>query len=63
MNTMPKGESQLTLIMDIGSGTQDVLFYDSGKEIENCFKAVLPSPTREKAKKFVKLPKKKAPYF
>lgn len=32
--------------LDIGSGTQDVLYYVEGVEIENCFKFVLPSPAR-----------------
>ncbi|WP_432737708.1 DUF1786 domain-containing protein [Maridesulfovibrio sp. FT414] len=34
------------LSLDIGSGTQDVLYYIEGVEIENCFKFVLPSPAR-----------------
>ncbi len=34
------------LSLDIGSGTQDVLYYIKGVEIENCFKFVLPSPAR-----------------
>jgi uncharacterized protein (DUF1786 family) len=33
------------LTVDIGTGTQDVLLYDSDRELENCFKLVLPSPT------------------
>ncbi len=33
------------LALDIGTGTQDILFYDSEKSVENCFKLVLPSPT------------------
>lgn len=37
--------------MDIGSGTQDILFYEPEKELENCFKMVLPSPTQNKAQK------------
>lgn len=32
--------------MDIGMGTRDVLLYDSGRELENCSRLVLPSPTR-----------------
>ncbi len=31
--------------IDVGAGTKDVLLYDSGKNIENCVKMVLPSPT------------------
>jgi uncharacterized protein (DUF1786 family) len=33
------------LAVDIGTGTQDVLLFDSRLEVENCFKMVLPSPT------------------
>lgn len=33
------------LTVDIGTGTQDIFLYDSGLEIENGFKLVLPSPT------------------
>src|SRR5579859_7346623 len=33
------------LTIDIGTGTQDVLLFDSERQLENCFKLVLPSPT------------------
>ncbi len=33
------------LALDIGTGTQDILLFDSAKEPENCFKMVMPSPT------------------
>ncbi|HSL42498.1 MAG TPA: DUF1786 domain-containing protein [Anaerolineales bacterium] len=33
------------LTVDIGTGTQDILLYDSNLDIENGFKLVLPSPT------------------
>ncbi|MBV9893630.1 MAG: DUF1786 domain-containing protein [Chloroflexi bacterium] len=33
------------LTVDIGTGTQDVLLFDSERELENCFKLVMPSPT------------------
>ncbi len=33
------------LCVDVGTGTQDILLYDSAKEIENCLKMVMPSPT------------------
>ncbi|NTU63434.1 MAG: DUF1786 domain-containing protein [Chloroflexi bacterium] len=33
------------LCVDVGTGTQDILLYDSSKEIENCLKMVMPSPT------------------
>ncbi len=32
------------LCLDIGSGTQDVLYYVPGQELENCPKFILPSP-------------------
>jgi uncharacterized protein (DUF1786 family) len=34
------------IALDIGSGTQDILLYDSEKNIENCIKMVLPTPSR-----------------
>lgn len=33
------------LAVDVGTGTQDILLFDSDKEVENCYKLVLPSPT------------------
>jgi uncharacterized protein (DUF1786 family) len=33
------------LTVDVGTGTQDVLLFDSERQFENCFKLVLPSPT------------------
>jgi uncharacterized protein (DUF1786 family) len=42
------------LAMDVGMGTQDILFYDSKKNIENCFKMVLPSQTQIIAQKISK---------
>jgi uncharacterized protein (DUF1786 family) len=33
------------LAVDIGTGTQDILLFDSTRAMENCFKMVLPSPT------------------
>src|SRR6266516_3049864 len=40
---MPK--SIRILAIDVGTGTQDILLFESGKTIENCFKMVMPSPT------------------
>ncbi len=40
---MPK--SIRILAIDVGTGTQDILLFESGKTIENCFKMVVPSPT------------------
>ena len=34
------------IAMDIGSGTQDILLYNSEKNIENCIKMVLPTPSQ-----------------
>jgi len=34
------------LAIDVGAGTQDVLVYEPGREIENCPKLVLPSQTQ-----------------
>ncbi len=33
-----------TLAIDIGSGTQDVLYWIEGREVENCPRFILPSP-------------------
>jgi len=33
------------LAVDIGTGTQDVLLFESDRTIENCFQLVMPSPT------------------
>src|SRR5260221_7248765 len=33
------------LAVDVGTGTQDILLFGSGKTIENCFKMGMPSPT------------------
>jgi uncharacterized protein (DUF1786 family) len=33
------------LAVDIGTGTQDILLFDTTREVENCLKMVMPSPT------------------
>lgn len=33
------------LVIDIGTGTQDILLFDSERSPENCLKLVMPSPT------------------
>ena len=33
------------LALDIGTGTQDILIFDSSKSVENCVKMVMPAPT------------------
>ena len=32
------------LAIDVGTGTQDIMIYDTEKELENSIKIVLPSP-------------------
>jgi uncharacterized protein (DUF1786 family) len=39
------------LAIDIGAGTQDILLFDTGENIENCTSLVLPAPSRIFAKK------------
>jgi uncharacterized protein (DUF1786 family) len=39
------------LALDIGSGTEDILLYEDGINVENCIKLVLPSPSRVYASK------------
>src|SRR5690242_2625109 len=34
------------LCIDVGTGTQDILLFDSSTEIENCVQMVMPSPTQ-----------------
>jgi len=33
------------LAVDVGTGTQDILLFNTDREPENCFKMVMPSPT------------------
>ncbi len=33
------------LAVDVGTGTQDILLFESNKTIENCFQLIMPSPT------------------
>lgn len=42
------------LAIDVGSGTQDIMLYDSSQNIENSVKLVMPSPTRIIANKIKK---------
>ncbi len=48
-----------TLCLDIGSGTQDVLYFLPGEELDNCPKFVLPSPALQVARKIEKLSRQK----
>ena len=34
------------LAIDVGTGTQDIMLYDSNHSMENAVKLVLPSPTK-----------------
>jgi len=38
-------ERKRILAVDVGTGTQDVLLFDSASSIENCFEMIMPSPT------------------
>ncbi|MBI5679473.1 MAG: DUF1786 domain-containing protein [Methanobacterium sp.] len=42
------------LAIDVGAGTQDIMFYDSKNTIENSVKLVMPSPTKIFAKRIKK---------
>jgi uncharacterized protein (DUF1786 family) len=39
------GERVRVLAVDVGTGTQDILLFESDRAIENCFQMVMPSPT------------------
>ena len=39
------------LAVDVGTGTQDILLFDTDLEPENCFKMVMPSPTMAVARR------------
>ncbi len=41
----------LVLAADIGTGTQDILLFNSEKEVENSLIMVMPAPTKIIAKK------------
>ena len=43
------------LAVDIGAGTQDILLFDSERNIENCTSLVLPTPSRIYAKRLIAL--------
>jgi uncharacterized protein (DUF1786 family) len=38
-------EAVRILAVDVGTGTQDILLFESQKTIENCFQLIMPSPT------------------
>jgi uncharacterized protein (DUF1786 family) len=49
------------LTIDVGTGTQDILFFDSELELENCPQLVMPSPTVVVAKAIEEATKKGSP--
>jgi uncharacterized protein (DUF1786 family) len=49
------------LAVDVGTGTQDILLFESGKTIENCFKIVMPSPTVIVAERIRKATERRQP--
>jgi uncharacterized protein (DUF1786 family) len=51
----------LILAADIGTGTQDILLFNSEKEVENSLIMVMPAPTQIIAKKVRKATKKRKP--
>ncbi len=55
--------NQRILCLDIGSGTQDVLYFQPGLELENCPKFVLPAPARKVAARIRKLTSENKPVY
>jgi uncharacterized protein (DUF1786 family) len=49
----------LVLAADIGTGTQDILLFDSEKEVENSLIMIMPSPTRIIAQKIEEATRKR----
>lgn len=49
------------LAVDVGTGTQDVLLFDTDLQPENCFKLVLPSPTMMVARQVKDATRRKQP--
>ena len=43
------------LAIDMGTGTQDILLFDSDKPVENCVKMVMPSATEIAARRIRQL--------
>lgn len=43
---MSESMSESMILIDVGSGTQDILVYQQGKNLENCPKLVVPSRTQ-----------------
>src|SRR5699024_9602487 len=51
INELSSSKQKDMLVVDVGSGTQDVLVYQADKNIENCPKMVVPSSTQLVAQK------------
>jgi len=51
------------LCVDIGSGTQDALYYQSGQPLQNCPKFVLPSPAQMVGQQIQKHTETKQPVY
>jgi uncharacterized protein (DUF1786 family) len=39
------GKRLRVLAVDVGTGTQDILLFESDRTVENCFQMIMPSPT------------------
>jgi uncharacterized protein (DUF1786 family) len=49
------------LAVDVGTGTQDILLFESGKTIENCLQMIMPSPTVIVAERIKRATEKRQP--
>jgi uncharacterized protein (DUF1786 family) len=49
------------LAVDVGTGTQDILLFDSSSMVENCVKMIMPSPTALVAQRIVAATKRRWP--
>lgn len=58
-----KRDTSRILAIDVGAGTQDILFYEEGQPVENCPKLVLPSWTRVLARSIERATKEGQPVF
>lgn len=51
------------LAVDVGTGTQDILLFDSTGPVENCVKMVMPSPTQIAAGRIRRATRERRPVF
>lgn len=49
------------LAVDVGTGTQDILLFDSSSIVENCIKMIMPSPTALVARRIASATKRRRP--